>query len=223
MRQASRGKHRAGEAGPSGSRLSRRILAFALAVLGAWAVLYVVGRNSSPGSEAERTTSLSGRSSSPATGSPWSSAGGESVSVGTLPGQQAPDFSIQTAEGQVFRLSSHRGRAVVLDFLAPGCQSCALEVSALTKAWEAFTAKGVTVLLVDVGGGPAQEAVAYYRSLGGGDFLYAADKGFKVATEYKVFALGTTVIVDPRGIVSFLDSGPTPTDILDREIRKALA
>lgn len=39
---------------------------------------------------------------------------------GNQPGRQAPDFRLTTTDGQPFRLSSLRGQAVVVDFLAPG-------------------------------------------------------------------------------------------------------
>lgn len=42
------------------------------------------------------------------------------VPLGTQPGEQAPDFEVSTTEGETFRLSEHRGRVVVIDFLAPG-------------------------------------------------------------------------------------------------------
>lgn len=42
------------------------------------------------------------------------------LAVGTRPGQEAPDFAIETASSATFRLSSYRGQVVVLDFLAPG-------------------------------------------------------------------------------------------------------
>lgn len=186
------------------------VLALALAIGGTLAALYFApGLGTQPIS-----TPASLPSSSPPAGT---------VSVGTLPGQRAPDFTVTTTRGEAFRLSSHSGQVVVLSFLAPGCPSCAAEVPALTKAWEALRDKGVVVLVIDVSGGPVEDAVAYYHSVGGGDYLYAADKGFRVAKEYGVLALGTTVIVDPAGIVSYLDSGPTPPDTLEREIGKALA
>lgn len=40
--------------------------------------------------------------------------------VGVQPGRQAPDFEIAITNGETFRLGQHRGRVVVLDFLAPG-------------------------------------------------------------------------------------------------------
>lgn len=78
------------------------------------------------------------------------------------------------------------------------------------------------VLVIDVGGGPIRDAVAFYRSVGGQGLLYAEDTGFRVAKEYRVLSLGTTLILDPSGVVTFRDSGPTPTDVLEREIGNAV-
>lgn len=81
----------------------------------------------------------------------------------------------------------------------------------------------MTLIVIDVGGGPIGEAVAYYRSVGAEDFfLYAADKGFRVARAYEVLSLGTTIVIDPRGFVTFRDSGPSSTETLTREIGRAL-
>lgn len=152
-----------------------------------------------------------------------SSPSAPSVAEGVKPGQRAPDFTLTTTNGEAFRLSSFRGGVVVVDFLAPGCPSCAVELAALTEVWGKVREEGVTVLVVDVGGGPIEEAVRYFRSVGGGDYLYAADPGFRVATSYEVLALGTTVIVDDEGIVRYVDSEPTSADVMSREVRGALS
>jgi alkyl hydroperoxide reductase subunit AhpC len=111
----------------------------------------------------------------------------------------------------------------VLSFLAPGCTDCAQEVAALTRAWEGFKDRGVDVLVVDLGGGPLNQAAAYYRSLGGADYLYATDPGFRVAQQYRVVALDTTVIVDPAGTVTFRDEVSTSPATLARALQKAVA
>lgn len=77
-------------------------------------------------------------------------------------------------------------------------------------------------MVVDVGGGPIENAVDYYRSVGGGEYLYAADEGFRVADAYGVRALGTTVVIGPSGEVSFRDDGVTQSGALLEEIEKAL-
>jgi hypothetical protein len=70
--------------------------------LGAWGVASLVARNSGQGDRGKLTQS------------------GRSEASGVIPGERAPDLTIQTAEGGTFRLSGERGRVVVLDFLAPG-------------------------------------------------------------------------------------------------------
>lgn len=145
-----------------------------------------------------------------------------SAPVGSDPGETAPDFAIPTADDGVFRLSSYLGRTVVMDFLAPGCIDCTAEISTLTKTWEVFKDQGVVVLVVDVGGLSPRQAAKYYRGLGGGDLLYGEDRGFRVARAYEVIELTTTVVIDPRGVVSFRDSGFTSRGTLQVAIRRSL-
>lgn len=73
-----------------------------LIALGAWGVASLVARNRGQGDRAELTQSASGEAR------------------GVIPGGSAPDFTMETVDGSSFRLSGHRGRVVVLDFLAPG-------------------------------------------------------------------------------------------------------
>lgn len=217
MGRTARGKHAAAERTLAKIISRRGGWAIAIAVpLAVWALWLASG--SGGGAPSAPGTSAVSQAASPRDASPAPA----EVSVGVLPGQRAPDFTVVTAGGERFRLSSHRGRVVVLDFLAPGCPSCLAEVRSLTEDWEAFRDRGLTVLVIDVGGGPIEEAVDYYRSVGGGDYLYAADKGFQVAKEYEVIALGTTLILDPGGIVTFRDEVPTLPDVLEREIGRAL-
>jgi peroxiredoxin len=144
------------------------------------------------------------------------------VAIGGDPGEAAPNFAITTADRGTFRLSSYRGRTVVMDFLAPGCLDCTAEISALTKTWEAFRDEGVVVLVVDVGGLSPERAAEYYRGLGGGDLLYGEDRGFRVARAYEVIDLTSTLVIGPDGVVTFRDSGFTTWETLRSEVKKTL-
>jgi len=143
--------------------------------------------------------------------------------LGVTPGRRAPDFAVPTASGGRFHLAAQHGHAVVLTFLAPGCTDCAQELAALNRAWQDYKDRGVAVLVVDLSGGPIDQAVAYYRSVGGGAYLYGTDPAFRLAKQYQVVALGTTVIVDPTGTVAFRDEVTTPPAVLERSLQKALA
>lgn len=81
----------------------------------------------------------------------------------------------------------------------------------------------MVVLLIDIGGVPPEEVIAYYKGeLGGADHLYAADAGFKVASLYDVLSLGTTIIIDADGLITYRDSGTTPAAGMKEAIGKAL-
>lgn len=166
------------------------------------------------------------RDPSSALRSPVSTGASESsvvpVPVGSDPGETAPDFAIATADEGTFRLSSYRGRTVVMDFLAPGCIDCTAEILALTKTWDAFKDEGVAVLVVDVGGLSPERAAEYYRGLGGGDLLYGEDRGFRVVQAYEVIELTSTFVIDPEGVVTFRDFGFTSWETLRSEVRETL-
>jgi AhpC/TSA family len=131
--------------------------------------------------------------------------------LGVTPGRRAPDFAIPTASGGRFHLAAQHGHAVVLTFLAPGCSDCTQELAALNRAWQDYKDRGVAVLVVDLGGGPLDQAVAYYPSVGGGAYLYGTDPAFRLAKQYQMVALGTTVIVDPTGHRRLPGRGHHPT------------
>lgn len=104
-------KRASGSSRRTGPRWARRVgptlgLVVAVVIAGGIA-LYLTSGGGSARTASSATEPGGSRSSGP-------------IAVGTLPGQQAPEFAIETAEGQAVRLSSLRGRVVVLDFLAPG-------------------------------------------------------------------------------------------------------
>ncbi len=153
----------------------------------------------------------------PTRGSPSVAAGGRGD-----PGEVAPDFALPAAGGGTFRLSAQRGRVVVLDFLAPGCVDCSVEVRTLEAIARRFEGDGVEVVVVDVSGLPVGAVAPYYRDLGGLHLIYVGDRTFDVVRAYEVVSLGTTVVIDPRGQVAFRDRGSTPSAVLPAAVAGAV-
>lgn len=78
-------------------------------------------------------------------------------------------------------------------------------------------------LLIDIGDVTPEEVLAYYKGeLGGADHLYAADLGFRVASLYEVLDLGTTIVIDANGRVTYRDAGTTSAAGMKEAIRRAL-
>ncbi len=100
-------------------------------------------------------------------------------------GKPAPDFELESDSGERVRLSSLRGRPVVLYFYpkddTPGCtrQACGIR-----DAWAAFQAKGAVV--VGVSPDPASSH-ARFKAKHGLPFTLLADSDHSVAETYGVW------------------------------------
>lgn len=65
----------------------------------------------------------------------------------TWPGDtkaEAPDFELQTIEGDTFRLSEHRGDVVVLNFWATWCPPCLREIPGFVEMQTDLGPEGLT-------------------------------------------------------------------------------
>ena len=69
-----------------------------------------------------------------------------------LVGHAAPDFTLtpwDSTSGQTIRLSSLKGKPVVLNFWASWCTPCNAETPLLQTTWQHYQAEGVTFIGID--------------------------------------------------------------------------
>jgi thiol-disulfide isomerase/thioredoxin len=116
----------------------------------------------------------------------------------------APDITGTSLTGTAIKLSSYRGKTVVLNFWGSWCAPCRGEAPVLALLDKQYGAKGVAFLGDDVGDTPAN-ALAFTRGVG---ISYPSinDQGYAVVAQLAqvvpVSDTPTTVVIDKTGHVA---------------------
>ena len=116
----------------------------------------------------------------------------------------APDFTGTSLTGTPIKLSSYRGKTVVLNFWGSWCSPCRDEAPTLAVLDEQYGSKGVAFLGDDVGDTPAN-ALAFTHSAG---ITYPSinDQGYAVVQQLAAVVplkdTPTTVVIDKTGHVA---------------------
>lgn len=118
-------------------------------------------------------------------------------------GDEAPDFTLATTHDATFRLSSLRGRKVVL-FFYPADEStgCRMQVCALRDIYEELLGLGAEVVGVNGADVDSHQSFANHHAL---PFRMASDPDDAVRRLYGAFAWRlpgrVTFLIDEEGIV----------------------
>jgi len=145
-----------------------------------------------------------------------------SADVKTLKdGEGAPDFVLKDANGADLRLSTYRGKVVLLNFWATWCHGCALEVPWLVQFEKDYRDRGFTVIGVsmDADGWKsvkpflAREKVNYPVVIG----------NQKVAAPYGLDAMPMTFLIGRDGKIAATSVGIIDRAACEHRIRELLA
>jgi peroxiredoxin len=113
----------------------------------------------------------------------------------------APDFTATSLTGTTIKLSSYRGKTVVLNFWGSWCPPCRDEAPTLAVLDQQYGKRGVVFLGDDVGDTPAN-ALAFTSKVG---ITYPSinDPGYAVVQRFAQVApvsdTPTTVVIDKTG------------------------
>lgn len=117
--------------------------------------------------------------------------------VSLTAGQAAPDFALQTPDGQTVHLSDFKGQPVLLNFWATWCGPCAIEMPALEQVYRKYQDQGLVVLGINQG--EAGERVTQYLRNNNLSFPSVLDTETSIARQYRVTGYPTTWLVDADG------------------------
>ncbi|GGC88821.1 thiol:disulfide interchange protein tlpA [Thalassobacillus devorans] len=120
---------------------------------------------------------------------------------GIQEGEQAPDFELETVEGETIRLSDLKGKKVFLNFWATWCPPCKEEMPEMQKFHEEFGEEveivAVNVTTTETGIDDVQK----YLDQQGYTFQVPLDKRNQVSSEYQAITIPTTYFIGTDGIV----------------------
>jgi len=126
---------------------------------------------------------------------------GQAIAVSAKTGLGVkPDFTLPDREGKNFKLSSLKGKVVLVDFWASWCGPCRKENPNLVKAYAKYHEKGFEIVGVSLD----DKKDAWLKAIDADklNWLHVSDlKGWKsnLATEYGIRSIPTSFLVDVNG------------------------
>ncbi len=117
----------------------------------------------------------------------------------------APDFTLPSSKGDNVRLAEQRGQVVMLNFWASWCGPCRKEMPLLDAMYQRYSSAGFVLYGVNVEEDNT-DAKKLLKELGV-TFPVLFDTESKASSLYNVDAMPTTVLIDKKGQVRFVNRG----------------
>ncbi|WP_066628209.1 TlpA disulfide reductase family protein [Labilibacter marinus] len=121
----------------------------------------------------------------------------EEAAKATEIGAIAPDFTLETVDGEKVALSSLKGNYLLVDFWASWCKPCRAENPNVVKAYGEYASKGFDILSVSLD----RDAAAWKKAIGddGLTWTQVLDADGSVANSYGVTGIPFTLLLDKEG------------------------
>jgi len=135
------------------------------------------------------------------TGCSRGKASAQSVAEGLAVGSLAPNFGLQSTDGQSVFLNQYRGRPVLLNFWTTWCPSCKAEMPLIQSVSvdKTLAADGLAVLTVDLG--EDLKTVESFKKSNNYSFTTLLDTQQIVGRAYNIWSIPTTIFIDKNGII----------------------
>lgn len=121
-------------------------------------------------------------------------------------GQMAADIALPSAAGDTIRLSSLKGKVVLVDFWASWCGPCRVANKGLVKLYDKFRKKGFEIYSVSLD----EQKEAWVKAIKKDkiSWLQVIDTGgweTPTATKWRISALPTSYLIDKEGRMVAMD------------------
>jgi|SRR5690625_1349421 len=119
------------------------------------------------------------------------------TAIGFKKGERAPDFELNTFDGETVKLSDFRGEKVIVNFWATWCPPCRAEMPDMQKFHEDYDATILAVNLTSTE--QSKKTIDEFLEEYGITFTVLSDEDDVVSSLYKASALPTSYLIDTNG------------------------
>jgi cytochrome c biogenesis protein CcmG/thiol:disulfide interchange protein DsbE len=122
-------------------------------------------------------------------------------------GEQAPDFSLTTFDGEQYRKSDLVGKVIVVNIWASWCKPCGQEASDLEAAWRFYRPRGDVLFLGVAWTDTDKKSKEYIQRF---DITYpnGPDLGTRIYQAFRATGVPETYIIDRQGILAYTRFSP---------------
>ncbi len=122
-------------------------------------------------------------------------------------GKLAPDFTLQSLDGQTVSLNDLRGQPVFINFWASWCGPCREEMPLIQAVYERQAGQSQSAVILGINIGESPSTVEGFMQENGLSFPVLLDIEQTVAQDYNIRAIPTTFFIDSEGIIREIKIG----------------
>lgn len=135
----------------------------------------------------------------------------------------APDFSLETLEGETLTLSNYHGQAVLVNLWATWCPPCRAEMPAIQKLYDEYKDQGFVVLALNMTYQDNPSAILPFTQEHNLTFPILLEETGEVASKYELRSLPSSFFIDRNGLIQeVVIGGPMSEALLRTRIESIL-
>ncbi|TQS70592.1 TlpA family protein disulfide reductase [Ornithinibacillus gellani] len=142
----------------------------------------------------------------------------EVAMIGLEKGKKAPDFELESLDGETVKLSDYQGERVMVNFWATWCGPCRAEIPDLQKFHEDTDIVILGVNLTDSETNPS--SIPTFLDNFGVTFPILLDKENLAASIYQIQPIPTSYMIDSEGIITYKALGAINYEKMIQEYEK---
>ena len=123
----------------------------------------------------------------------------------------APDFTLESLDGNTLSLQDFRGKTILLNFWATWCGPCKDELPAMQRLYEALRKDGVEIVAVSIDRDNKERVKEYIRKYNL-TFPVLLDPDQKIRKKYFIMGLPTSYLIGVDGKLKGFVSGAREWD-----------